>query len=524
MLAIRPAYYCSPGLEETAQKILQTAGYGDFSVYLLSNCEVSYEVDTIGPLWERLQCPWNATYYHVCRQSAPDNYTSNLCSLYKQPVTFPSTGDVFKNVHCAVCAASLGTAHELKCFNFSEGEHQDRYPGKGKDSLPSFSLLLDLSGNIKKVVRNTRTICPAGTIYNLGDDSCSTERCGGENVIIDEICYRLDVTMSVLKEAELKAVIVAVRDTPTSDNITPTMRAELSVEVPGLTVENITVDHYCTLMLTLDENWQDLLGPLPKLLSCLIIEAEYPTEEEVATLQQTVNTVSNLSASSCVIVLNHWPASRQPNCFEQGKLQNQNVSVSINIYEETVSLALGTNDTMVTVPFQEIPAVWIWPDKAAAVSCLPEIFFCSRILVDGDSYQTVGDSIIVDGFEGVLVGPSMYANVMNHSSVVVCSDALPNVTVTVEDSGVVEGVLSVVGISLSLCGLAFTLLTYSLFPVLRNIPGVCIMNLSVALFVAQLLFEVAPFSSGHEVLCNRSGSSGTLQLAGSFPLDERPGL
>ena len=90
-----------------------------------------------------------------------------------------------------------------------------------------------------------------------------------------------------------------------------------------------------------------------------------------------------------------------------------------------------------------------------------------------------------------LIHPEQYARVDN--GVFICRDVLKNATlVRSSPASKIEGWLTLCGISLSLLGLFVTLITYCIFPVLRTRPGLAIMNLCFALFVAQLLFEVSP--------------------------------
>ncbi|XP_038049693.1 uncharacterized protein LOC119723204 [Patiria miniata] len=64
-------------------------------------------------------------------------------------------------------------------------------------------------------------------------------------------------------------------------------------------------------------------------------------------------------------------------------------------------------------------------------------------------------------------------------------------------------VLNVVGFSLSMAGLMATLVTYSVFPTLRNVPGLAIMSLSLAILVGQLsaILSTVVVDPANEAIC-----------------------
>ncbi|CAH1774828.1 unnamed protein product [Owenia fusiformis] len=65
----------------------------------------------------------------------------------------------------------------------------------------------------------------------------------------------------------------------------------------------------------------------------------------------------------------------------------------------------------------------------------------------------------------------------------------------------VEQYLTVIGTSLSIIALFITICVYIALPGLRNIPGLCTMNLSIGLLIAQLLFLISPYGVEIASLC-----------------------
>jgi hypothetical protein len=65
----------------------------------------------------------------------------------------------------------------------------------------------------------------------------------------------------------------------------------------------------------------------------------------------------------------------------------------------------------------------------------------------------------------------------------------------------IQGTVTLIGSSLSLAGLAYTLLTYTLLAPLRTLPGKMLMHLCVSLFLAQLVFVTALNKASDQQVC-----------------------
>lgn len=84
-----------------------------------------------------------------------------------------------------------------------------------------------------------------------------------------------------------------------------------------------------------------------------------------------------------------------------------------------------------------------------------------------------------------------YANYRPDLNVVVCNDNAYNGTTDEAGSNFYDkatGLVSTIAIFSSICALFITLITFLLFPSLRNLPGCNMMNLIVALLLADILF------------------------------------
>ena len=89
--------------------------------------------------------------------------------------------------------------------------------------------------------------------------------------------------------------------------------------------------------------------------------------------------------------------------------------------------------------------------------------------------------------------------IMNGSDVSICAPWSSDTLMFRFDK--TQGVLSFIGQVISLIALTILFVTYMLFPSLRNLPGKCVMNLILALFVAHLLFVVGIGQTGDHTVC-----------------------
>ena len=87
--------------------------------------------------------------------------------------------------------------------------------------------------------------------------------------------------------------------------------------------------------------------------------------------------------------------------------------------------------------------------------------------------------------------------IRRNTSILMCSDKFyqlfgnDSIPVTVVTSDLpFQGILTLIGQTLSMTCLGLTLIVYSLLPSLRTLPGKGIVNLCSALFLAQLRFQI----------------------------------
>ncbi|CAH1772757.1 unnamed protein product [Owenia fusiformis] len=115
-----------------------------------------------------------------------------------------------------------------------------------------------------------------------------------------------------------------------------------------------------------------------------------------------------------------------------------------------------------------------------------ELFLqCSVIKLDKDEFESNGSSLYLKRIDEYLLENQF---IIFNSSAFVCANYSSEFSkLMFFDYSYLQRIMSQVGNIISLISLGITFVTFSIFPSLQTLPGKCIMNLSVAIFIAQLL-------------------------------------
>ena len=150
--------------------------------------------------------------------------------------------------------------------------------------------------------------------------------------------------------------------------------------------------------------------------------------------------------------------------------------------------------------------------------CELAVYSCDKISLARDRYNVSAINethshllISAEGGKHIEVDAtkSEFVITQQESLLVICSDALPvignssveNATVRDDLHSIVQVYLTVIGLSVSIVCLAVTFIMHSIFPSLQTIAGKLLMNLCVALLLAQLLFLISGFWSNEYIVC-----------------------
>ena len=125
---------------------------------------------------------------------------------------------------------------------------------------------------------------------------------------------------------------------------------------------------------------------------------------------------------------------------------------------------------------------------------------CPLVVLNATEYESFENKSIWVHTLKILLAADQYQ--LNGSEVSICAPWVPLQTqLQMFKYDKIQAIVSFIGQVISLTALAMNFLTYMLFPSLRNLPGKCIMNLVLALFVAHLLFIVGVGQTGDRRVC-----------------------
>ncbi len=148
--------------------------------------------------------------------------------------------------------------------------------------------------------------------------------------------------------------------------------------------------------------------------------------------------------------------------------------------------------------------------SAFAYICEPNILSCETQILEPGMFKEDGSAILVLG--QVRIEQSDYFAEKN-SSVKVCSNALVKIKMDGSDMDMMMDesfaswvfIMADLGFALVFFFLLLTLLTYSLFPSMRTLPGKIVMNLSFTLIIGEMLLLGNRLFTDYEVLCKFLG-------------------
>lgn len=139
--------------------------------------------------------------------------------------------------------------------------------------------------------------------------------------------------------------------------------------------------------------------------------------------------------------------------------------------------------------------IWVC-DRPAAISSQ-----CLKIKLEPDEYDILPNRSLsyheqLYNVSEYMLGPNATAFICNPFPISPNTRYLQNPKLVRA-----EGILSVSLLSVSLLAMVLTLVTYTIFPKLRNLPRVCIMNLAASLLAAELLFLIGVEEKYSHWLC-----------------------
>ncbi|XP_076441548.1 uncharacterized protein LOC143280758 isoform X2 [Babylonia areolata] len=428
------------------------------------------------------QCYYDDTMITSCNVTGawpePDPFTERACASYLDPKM--AEGKLFQNVFCYICNSA-----NPELFAFCE-----RTPVL---SPMPFSALLDFSGAIYGESKTSAAAmdCSASEIYDDTIEDCRPVLCAPGRHFIDGHCSPVFGTARHLTYAlYFSALLDRDVDLYDGNDLLHRLPGRLEILVLMMVKESVRPTSFQVSFEITDEDGRCSQESREfSVFSTFQVMGDVPQEDLEQKLLQLRNTSASLRMTS-QLSLNFTTKADERIWLRQKKSASQmpdrSCSTTVSNYHHPMEGDAEAANTRVT-DLLTLPKVALTRDE-----------FHLQPSDLGVKVAWLDEPIPLERYEATSEGTVYIA----------LEDFMPKLTVhreTLDEAEDAEVALSVVCTSLSLAGLAFTLLTYSLFRVLRTAPGKNNMNLCVSLFLAQLLYLVGSGRNEVPGLCQAMG-------------------
>ena len=519
---IKPSYNCGTKTS-TATLILRLRGELAFLEFARKECTLTYDFTTQDDDLHHLSCQRELRTSYNYVDSCPDDYEStlgltdsellkNMCHRYASTVVHHQSLVVYKNPHCALCNGIPVVELSLDCRTINHAQGAEEIGEKtGVPKFPSFTILLDTSNDNKAVIQSMQTTCPPDSYFDTSTETCIESSCELGHIMINTTCLKFNVSSSNFhqksEDSTYKLFGVYMVDERLIDQKKERIsETKYAIDMLFESDDNISIS------LQDGDDCKVMKSMATRGFVELTVENQYCTILEVTTSQQNVILALITSLSEIVKLsikdneeetILYWfnfdvneylPCVAGSNGrIRRASLIDEKGIEKLYIKPSGARVSLENSLTLFTVTIGSDSLLSI--NLTNTLICEPQIFSCDRFSLPENEYYEEEDRLIANGYEPIVAGN--YA-LLPDNKVLVCFDALVEYTSL---SSIVQGLLTLIGLILSMLGLAFTLITYSLFSTLRTMPGKGIMNLAASLLLAQLLFELSPVVTKLDTLC-----------------------
>ena len=469
---------------------------------LANNCNIKFNFSNVENFLEldyRYTCSKKTRPEIVCNADVADpqfdfNYLRSTCQKYRAYIRHVPSRTEYYNPHCAMCNGHSDPYNFTQCSRVFKTE-----------PFETFARII-----ISKQV--TRTfLCAGGSLYDHKTRTCVTLSCPPGHVgLRDKSCARLNVTvpqmLSVKRDARIYLVIMTKNKEFRQVDQKHVIR-DIGVDI----VVNSTRTKTCNILKMLN-NWDALISN--STATCWFQETLSTNFADVVSKVQlfaaTVNIGYALSFYHLmqinIFVFNHDANDTSGTCLQGSpKIRHDLVFLNDDTFPNTFLSTFHVMSTAQLYAVAETPVIvsWRlkhltndgWIESPTALICEPDIFSCDTVTFRADEYIDVGELLVLYSGTSQEVKISE-RNVLrlDSNAIALCATLLTNLTgiIGINNTSIsVQSVLTLIGNILSMVSLAFTMTTYCMFETIRTKAGKCIMNLCVALFFAQLSFQVS---------------------------------
>ena len=428
------------------------------------------------------------------------DYLDLTCHKYHAHISESFGGPVYSNPHCAMCNGVVDV-NGMECGVTVQPDPDE-----------SFRRII----NFQEAIRDI--LCAGNSLLDHTTGRCVMPTCPVGHVMLrDKGCTALDVHVPQIFSAtgDIRIYFVIASEFQFNRDTYEEVVSDIGI---GIVFDSFNVSSCHTF--TVFHNWDEIM---PINSTCCIQEtvsrdlSEVVSRVELFDDQVRFRSLSYynwLGITMFVFSQDVSDISSRPTCLRGSpKIRRDLVFLGDSFSTETFPSTFLVSSTAQEYNVTEVPILvsWRnrnlteigWNENTTALVCEPDIMSCDTVTFEADEYTAMGGSLVF--YDGTLQEVKILErNVvrLDSNAIVFCSSLLSNLTgVLYSDNtgSFAEGILSVIGSSLSMTCLVLTMTTYCLFERIRTRAGKCVMNLCVALFFAQLSFHVSnTFVSYHE--------------------------
>ena len=505
---------CDDSNEDVAKKLWKQKGMGAFWLYVTQKCQIAYELPKAllndPDLINRYNCEMQNNR-RCAFESSDEN--SVLCWLFRKPVnlTDRNSSEQFENIFCAGCTIHGFDGRNKTIQNIcplSKSQVDNKFLVTSVDSVTNIKILVSSAGSVTLKFGH-QVICQDGTFLEEETKVCKAIMCDSTKSGTE--CIKNFNIKQILTAQVTNYAIVLQTIQNVSNSVTKNVIRLLNNV--GIVIKN-----------TMNCNTEELIGfQRSKFRACsmLIVNESLPLESKVLidTTKSVVRTSNDsLSLLGLRFSLIHTSVQRDAGfeCVTGRKVKRSGVILNESgtefLYISLTKLMYKLSDVpfLVDLEAMENNAEYI----VDALVCEPQILSCETKIIYAKEYQNNNSTITLNKAN---TDVDQFSHVkLENGKALICSVILQGVEEEAGDEFPAATELSLVGGILSIVGCVSTFVTYCLFPSLRNIPGKIVMNLCVALTIAQLVMALGFLLTSNDLACKISGINKQFWWLSSF--------
>ena len=421
--------------------------------------------------------PWNETgksrpcyvegsTINTCSEFYAGSLLEKACQEYQAPILHIGSDIAYRNPHCLKCQTRLSNELPIEYCTGCECQGAScflkcRDDRSGK--LASVTLLFDFANS------GDEECTGLGEVYDMFLDRCRVLMCPSGTVYLQDTCIPSAEDTGEISE----------RFGNSMECLTSALSTSLS-EVQQIIIEqNVTANTITAFVFSDNVN---------------------NVQSVDLTLSALVTTASKHNSMICNftrVLLMGPPPFNESTPTECGDIE---LTLSIRSSSSSLLLRNATEKNITQLLFNDYAFInhsLGYASTEPSEACWFELFnslVCELEIVPENEYYIDAGNLAYHIPSGAALEPDEYF-LLHNKSLAACSSSL-------EGDVDVQAIVYMVGASVSIIFLVATLITYAIFPKLRNVAGKCLLNVTVALLGANLIFVLNPLLSYEPILCS----------------------